>query len=144
MTVDIKKIHIGNCIQQQIQSLDIEMERIVRFLNISESEVTSILSSENIDTHLLLRFSKLLEYDFFRLYSQHLILYSPQRNINYNVKKNKTSLPVYRKNIYTREVIDFIINLIISEKKTKTQIIQDYNIPKSTLNKWIFKYTKHD
>lgn len=144
MAVDIKKIHIGNCIQQQIQSLDIEMDRIVRFLNISESEVTSILSSENIDTHLLLRFSKLLEYDFFRLYSQHLILYSPQRNINYNVKKNKTSLPVYRKNIYTREVIDFFINLIISEKKTKTQIIQDYNIPKSTLNKWIFKYAKRD
>lgn len=52
----------------------------------------------------------------------------------------RSGLPTFRKNIYTKEVIDFILELIETGEKTKAQVIQEYNIPKSTLHKWIYKY----
>jgi len=97
--------------------------------------------SDSLDSDHLLKWSKLLEYDFFRIYSQHLILYSPQSSSKSNHSKlEKTSLPQFRKNIYTKEIIDFIIELIETKKKTKTQVIKEYKIPKTTLYKWIAKY----
>ena len=97
--------------------------------------------SKSLDTELLLRWSKLLEYDFFRIYSQHLILYAPisadekanQQNVN-------TSLPQFRKNIYTKEIIDFILEQIEKKEMTKNQIMERYRIPKTTLYKWISKH----
>ncbi|AZA77306.1 hypothetical protein EG347_07200 [Chryseobacterium sp. G0186] len=82
-----------------------------------------------------------MEYDFFRMYSQYLILYAPQSGLNYNNSENKKSvLPQYRKNIYTRELVDFILEQIENGVKTKTQIIEEYRIPKTTLYKWLNKY----
>lgn len=97
---------------------------------------------EELTTGILLKWSKLLEYDFFRVYSQHLILYAPQRSTNYNSSSNEkgSKLPQFRKNIYTKEVIDFILELVESEEKTRQQIIDEYKIPKTTLYKWISKY----
>ncbi|MFP3598621.1 hypothetical protein [Chryseobacterium sp. SIMBA_029] len=89
----------------------------------------------------LLKWSKLLEYDFFRLYSQHLILYSPSSLKGYKNEKYKTpTLPHFRKNLYTQEIIHFILELLSKEEKTKQQIIDEYKIPKTTLYKWIDKY----
>lgn len=48
----------------------------------------------------------------------------------------------FRKNIYTREVIDFILEMVEKREKTKKQIIEEYNIPKTTLYKWIEKNRK--
>ncbi|MDR6404059.1 MULTISPECIES: hypothetical protein [Chryseobacterium] len=55
-----------------------------------------------------------MEYDFFRIYSQHLILFAPQANIAYNRRsgiKKESELPGFRKNIYTIEIINFILEL---------------------------------
>jgi len=91
-----------------------------------------------LEVEVLLKWSKLLKYDFFRLYSNHLILYAPVSKQNKNGGKSK--LPQFRKSLYTKEIIDYILELLKDKKKTPVEIIDQYRIPKSTLNKWISKY----
>ncbi|MDQ1094972.1 MULTISPECIES: transposase [Chryseobacterium] len=138
--MDFKTLHIGKLIKKKVAESDLEISRICSFLKLDEEEVNLMYQSANIKTEVLLRWSKLLKYDFFRLYSQHLILYSPPQGNNY-IKKapHKSKLPEFRKNIYTQEVIDFILELIYTEKKTKMEIVEEYRIPKTTLYKWISK-----
>jgi len=137
---NFKEIHIGSYIQVKTKEMDIEMSRICNFMNCEEENVHKMFEAQNLDTNILLRWSKLLEYDFFRIYSHHLILYAPQANINYKIPtERKTQLPQFRKNIYTLEIIDFILEMINSGEKTKKQIVEEYNIPKSTLYKWLEK-----
>jgi transcriptional regulator with PAS, ATPase and Fis domain len=140
--MNFKDIHIGILINQRVTENGIEISRICNFLNTSEEEVLKMYEAKSLDSDILLRWSKLLNYDFFRIYSQHLILYSPV-SANPNKKKNKKSdLPTFRKNIYTQEIINFILENLNSGKKTKTEIIKEYNIPRTTLYKWISKNKK--
>lgn len=142
---NLKDIHIGSFIKKRVTECNINMSRICNFLNCDEVLINEMYLSESLDSYYLLKWSKLLEYDFFRLYSQHLILYSPQASIQSNQSKiEKTSLPQFRKNIYTKEIVDFVIEMIDTKKKTKTQVIKEYKIPKTTLYKWIAKYRKAD
>lgn len=142
----LKEINIGHLIKMRRDELDVSYERLSNFLLKTHEEIESIFQNETIDSGLLLKFSKILEYDFFRVYSQHLIFYAPPSAITKsktNEKKKITpNLPIFRKNIYTREAIDFILHLIDTNQKTKNQIIEDYRIPKTTLYKWISKYNK--
>lgn len=140
--MNFKDIHIGQMIEKRVAESGIELSRICNFLKSTEEEVLKMYEAKSLDTEILLRWSKLLEYDFFRIYSQHLILYAPQSANEKTVKQNskKTNLPLFRKNIYTKEVIDFILELIETGEKTKIQIMEEYNIPKTTLYKWISKY----
>ena len=57
-----------------------------------------------------------------------------------NKKNEKTSLPRFRKNIYTKEIIDFVLEQINTKEMTKTEVMERYGIPKTTLYKWISKY----
>lgn len=82
----------------------------------------------------------LLEYDFFRIYTQHLILYAPPSAKEQDSKTEKSSLPQFRKNIYTKEIIEFILEQIDTRQMTKNKIMERYRIPKTTLYKWISKY----
>ncbi|MDH6250918.1 hypothetical protein M2347_000645 [Chryseobacterium sp. H1D6B] len=143
MKHDFKEIQIGEMIKTRVGECDIPISRICNFLKCTEKEVEEMYTKSSIDTELILRWSKLLEYDFFRVYSQHLILYSPAsaRDSDSNAKE-ETQLPQFRKNIYTKEVIEFILELINSNEKTKYQIIEQYKIPKTTLYKWIAKYKR--
>ena len=118
----------------------IEMSRICNFMKCDEEEINEMYTQENLPTDVLLKWCKLLEYDFFRIYSQHLILYAPSSAIEEKEKSLKSSLPQFRKNIYTKEVIDFILEQISSGEMTKTQVMEKYKIPKTTLYKWISKY----
>ncbi len=141
--MDFKNIHIGKVIEEKVAERGIDVSRICSFLKTDEREVEAMFQAHSINTYLLLRWSKLLEYDFFRLYTQHLILYSPQSGIQRSPEsKTVTGLPVFRKNIYTREIIEFILHLIYSGIKTKQEIIEQYRIPKTTLYKWISKNEK--
>lgn len=116
------------------------MDRICNFLKCSEQDINSTFTMVDISTDLLLKWSKLLEYDLFRLYTQHIILYAPPSKNYSPVKNRKNSLPQFRKNIYTTEIIHFILSLINDHIKTKQQIMTEYNIPKTTLYKWLKKY----
>lgn len=127
-------------IRERVAESELEISRICNFLKCNEEEIKEMYQSKSLDTEILLRWSKLLEYDFFRIYSQHLILYSPPMAAEDKTITKKSSLPKFRKNIYTKEVIDFILELIETNKMTKEEVIKKYRIPKTTLYKWISKY----
>lgn len=137
--MNFKNIHIGQLIEQRVVESGIETSRICNFLKCLEADIGIMYKSKSLDSELLLRWSKLLECDFFRIYTQHLILFAPQSSIKQD-KVDNSVLPQFRKNIYTKEVIDFILEQINKNKKTKAQIIEEYRIPKTTLYKWIKKY----
>ena len=141
-------IHIGQMIEKDVADSGIEISRICNFMKCTEEEVKQMYQSKSLDTDILLKWSKLLEYDFFRVYTQHLILYAPVSAPNETIKglpssacnDGKTTLPQFRKNIYTKEIIDFILEQVSTGEMTKTQVMEKYNIPKTTLYKWISKY----
>ncbi|GEN74033.1 hypothetical protein CLA01_41050 [Chryseobacterium lathyri] len=142
--MNFKKIHIGALIKQRVTENDVQISRICSFFKCSEEKIVKMYETESLDSKLLLKWSKLLGYDFFRIYSQHLILFAPQDGVSFNrptgKEKEKSKMPQFRKNIYTKELIDFILELLENEEKTKLQIINEYKIPKTTLYKWISKY----
>ncbi|MEY8760637.1 transposase [Chryseobacterium tongliaoense] len=143
--MNFKEIHIGSIIYKRVTEFGIEADRICNFFKCSEDQLTKMYKAETLDSGLILKWSKLLEYDFFRIYTQHLILFAPQGSTSYNhIDQSKISaLPTFRKNIYTKEVIDFILELISTGEKTKQQITLEYKIPKTTLYKWLSKYKEY-
>nr|WP_315028393.1 transposase [uncultured Chryseobacterium sp.] len=142
MKLDFKNIHIGQLIEWHVKENTIDTTRICRFLECSDMELKTMYEQESFSIDLLLKWSKLLEYDFFRIYSQHLILFAPPQSAELCIKSEpkKQTLPYFKKSLYTRELIDFILELIITRKKTKSQIIDEYRIPKTTLHRWVQKY----
>ena len=138
--MNFKNIHIGQMIEKIVAESGIEISRLCNFMKCEEEEIQQMYESKSLDSEILLKWSKLLEYDFFRVYTQHLILYAPTSAKAENTKKQKPVLPRFSKNIYTKEVIDFILEQIQNKEMTKVQIIERYNIPKTTLYKWISKY----
>lgn len=140
--MNYKEIKIGPLIKQRVEELSIDPARICRFLGCSDREVRDMYAAEHLRTDVLLRWSKLLEYDFFRLYSQHIILYAPQNEKKPAAGKVRSALPHFRKNIYSSEMIAFIMELIDSGQKTQAEIIKEYGIPKTTLFKWVQKHTR--
>ena len=141
MDIDFKKIHIGSCIKEQVIQKDISMERICNFFKTGEQEIIRMYEEKSIDTDLLLKWSKLLEYDFFRLYVTHLLLYDGISHTKNNKKVRETGDKIlFRKNIYTREIKEFLVGLVTSNQKTVSQVMEEYNIPRTTIYKWLRKH----
>ena len=138
--MNFKSIHIGILINKAVTESGIEMSRFCNFFKCSTDDISEMMNAKSIDTETLLKWCKLLEYDFFRIYSQHLILYAPIKSENPN--REKSLLPQFRENIYTREIIDFILERIQTNEMSKNEVIERYGIPKTTLYKWISKYKK--
>lgn len=136
--MNLKEINIGHLIYIKVRETSITMERICNFFGLSENEINEMYDKRSINTELLLKWCKLLKYDFFRLYSQHLILYSPPKAVNENQEKSK--VPRFRKSLYTKEIIDFVLELLESKTKSTKEIMEEYKIPKTTLYKWFNKY----
>ncbi|WP_353164353.1 transposase [Empedobacter brevis] len=137
--MNFKDIHIGILINQLVTERGVEISRICNFMKCSESEIEKMYQQESLEIGILLKWSKLLEYDFFRIYSQHLILYAPS-STKKEIKPKQSFLPQFRKNVYTKEIIDFILEQINTGRMSKNEAIQRYKIPKTTLYKWIKKY----
>ncbi|WP_179467764.1 transposase [Chryseobacterium sp. H1D6B] len=142
---NFKNINIGALIKQRVSDYNMKTSRICNFFNINEKEIKEIYESKSLDVTIILKWSKLLEYDFFRIYSQHLILYAPPASDNMHKQRSENkaaSIPEFRKNIYTIDLIYFILELIETGQKTKQQVIDEYRIPKTTLHSWINKYRR--
>lgn len=77
MKNNFKDIHIGEMIEEGVMESGVEISRICSFLQSSEKEIEKMYKAKSLNSDILLRWSKLLEYDFFRIYSQYLILYAP-------------------------------------------------------------------
>ncbi|MDV7695512.1 transposase [Chryseobacterium soli] len=138
--MNFKEIQIGPLIEKEVAAREIELSRICNFMKCTEQEIMVMYKAKSIETENLLKWSKLLEYDFFRLYSQHLILYAPANKSAESKKYKKPILPQFRKNIYTKEVINFILRQMQSGEMSKLEVIEHYKIPKTTLYKWMSKY----
>lgn len=136
--MNIKNIHIGSLIRSKVEEYQISIERISRFLNSTEDEVERMYHAKSMDTDMLLKWCKLLKFDFFRFYTGHLILYAPQSRID-TVFTQKENTLVFRKSIYTQEVKDFILDKIKTGKMTANDVVKRYKIPKTTLYKWMKK-----
>ncbi|WP_315941747.1 transposase [Chryseobacterium paludis] len=115
------------------------MNRICSNMKLKEGEINNMYQQDTLETKVLLKWCKLLEYDFFRFFSQHLILFTSPMGANYN-RPTDSVLPQFRKNLYTKEVIFYILEIIESNEKTQLEVINDYKIPKSTLRRWMTKY----
>lgn len=140
-----KKIHIGKLIGQRMTEMGINTEKMAGKLGIETDSFDKILESEEIPVGQMMKISKILEYDFFRLYSMHILLYAPPRMGLNPGRCNKgitpdTHLPGFRKNAYTIEIIKFILDKIKTGEMTVPEIITKYNIPKTTIYRWKHKY----
>ncbi|CAA7197411.1 transposase [Chryseobacterium potabilaquae] len=142
---NFKHIHLGSLVEQRVQEKELHLSFLCRSFNCNGKQITDMYESETMNTEILLIWSKILQYDFFRIYSEHLILYSPQTRVSIkdsdhsSLKKKEGG---FRKNIYTRGIIEFILESLENGEKSHTEIIQEYGIPPSTLNKWLDKYKK--
>jgi len=144
--VDVKTIHIGKLVKELWQEKEISMERTCKFFRCKKEDIDLMFRQKTMETDTLLRWSKLVEYDFFRIYSQHLILFAPKtsgKKENKPIQKNADDkkIPLFRKNIYTKEIINHLLELIDTNQKTPLQIITEYKIPRTTIYRWIQKYT---
>lgn len=144
MDFKFKDIHIGSLIRQLVEEREIDEDRIINFFMLTDDKIERMFEFKSMDTEMLLRWSKLLEYDFFRIYSLHLVWYAPTYSHEMSLpNKNKESkLPQFRKNVYTAELIKFIVELVQSGEKRPFEIIKDYRIPKNTLYRWLHKHGK--
>lgn len=141
--MNFKDIHIGSLVSQRVLECGIDVSRLCKYFNDTEEYISKMYTYKSMDSEILLKWCRILEYDFFRVYSQNLILYSPPSAIIAGSKsENLSQMPQFRKSIYTKEVINFILEMIENGEKTKNQIITEYNIPKTTLYKWIEKHRK--
>ncbi|MEY8760410.1 transposase [Chryseobacterium tongliaoense] len=137
--MDFKNIHIGSFVKKRCTECEISPLVISKFFGTSVTEIEKMYQQENMSTDILLKWSKLLKYDFFRIYTQHLILYCPP-NKEHDYKKRNPLLPKFRKNIYTIEIINYILQKIEEGEMTPAKVIAHYGIPKTTLYKWSQKY----
>ncbi|MCU7618852.1 transposase [Chryseobacterium sp. PBS4-4] len=139
MKINVKDIHIGNIIKEVIEEREITIPRICNFFKIDEREVFRMFEQKSLESDLILKWSKLAEYDFFRPYVTHLMLFASisQTKNNKNLKKSEDIQ--FRKNVYTKEIKEYILELVNTNQKTLSDIIKEYNIPKTTIYKWMRK-----
>lgn len=136
-----KEIHIGEKIKYMVEFSDIDINRICNFFNCSIQDVSEMYTQKTIDTDLLLRWCKLIEYNFFMFYHSHLQLYSPKSaTCSLPKAKNKPSKAYqFRKNIYTVEIQEFIMSRYTKGEMSSAEIIEHYQIPRTTFYRWLKK-----
>ena len=85
-------MHIGNLIKQQLEEQGRTVVWFARKLSCSRTNVYKIFEKPSIDTNLLLRISSILNYDFFKHYTE----YFKDTYICINVLSEYLNLPHYR------------------------------------------------
>jgi hypothetical protein len=109
----------------------------------STRTLNKMLQSSTLDALVLLKWSKVLRYDFFRLYSSHLMLH---HGISNTLSRKTENVEIdgiqIRKNVYTKELIEFLVNKVRNNEMVSSQVITQYGIPKTTFYKWLQKYPK--
>ena len=66
---DVKPIHIGKCIKEQVESEGLTTVWLADQLGYHRTNLYKIYEMQTIDTGVLFRISKILKYDFFKLYT---------------------------------------------------------------------------
>lgn len=68
----LSSIHIGSLIEEQVRIHKMSISSFAKKLNCDRTNVYDIFKRATIDTELLYRISKVLNYNFFDLYSKKL------------------------------------------------------------------------
>jgi hypothetical protein len=69
----VKNVHIGQVITGTLEERDLSIELLASKVDVPESILSNMLINDDIACNVLYKISKVLEYDFFRYYSFHLI-----------------------------------------------------------------------
>ena len=141
--MDYKKIHIGKHIKYVAEFKNLSISRACVFLKCSHQDILEMYTKESIECNLLVKWCKLLDYNFFMFYHSHLQLYKPSAAIAKlsSIEKQQPEIRnyIFKKNLYMPEIIDWIIEKFNSNELTIKEIIEDYNIPRTTIYRWIKK-----
>lgn len=140
--LEYKNIHIGKHIKYIANRQKLSIPRACAFFKCNPRDILKVYSQKTIDTELLLRWCKLLDYNFFMFYHTHLQIYKPNasRAKLTEVVKGKEELYVFRRNLYSVEIIDWLMSELEKGHLSKNDILKKYNIPKTTLFRWIKKH----
>lgn len=139
---DYKHIHIGHHIKSVAELKELSVARACKFLKCSAADIKDMYSKPSLDSQLLLMWCKLLDYNFFMFYHTHLQLYEPSASsAKFGSKpklKNKEEAEEYtfRKNLYSPEIIEWLMNQFENNTLSAQDIIQKYKIPKTTFYRW--------
>ncbi len=136
-----KEIHIGEKIKSMVEFSNIDIDRICNYFKCNTHDVLKMYENKTIDTNILLGWCKLIEYNFFMFYHTHLQLYSPKSatcSLPTEKRKPKASYQ-FKKNIYTTEIQTFILNKHRSGEMTAAEILERYQIPRTTFYRWLKK-----
>ena len=139
--MNFKHIHIGSIIAEQVLLQQIAIGRICKFFGYAEEQIEAMYQQESLDSNDLLKWSKLLKYNLFLYYQNHLILYAPSgASISRKAVATGDS-QTFRKNIYTQEIKDYMIGLVLKKGKEPMWVAEKYHIPKNTIYRWLRKET---
>lgn len=122
------KIHIGEKIKAQAKASRIGATELAKSINTSKQNIYGIFKRESIDTTLLQKFCKVLNYDFFTFFinpklpphtetAENLKKYKPYSSIEndpeYNLLKNQL--------MDLKEKYELVkkVNILLEEKKKK-------------------------
>lgn len=137
-----KEIHIGRIISELVQDKNFDNFDLTKLLNCNHNELMDMYNSESLDASVLLKWSKILDYNLFMFYHTHLQIYSPSSARAQAPKENsKKVYPEFRKNYYSPEIKTFILELIENKELEIQEIINRYSIPKTTIYRWIKKHS---
>lgn len=144
---EYKNIHIGSHIKEIAKLKELSISRACIFLKCSHKDIKNMYTKKSLDSDLLLRWCKLLEYNFFMFYHSHLQIYSPKSSLAKLSPKEKhltwsSNTYEFRKNLYSQEIINWILDKYHSGMLTPKDIMEKYQIPKTTLYRWIKKHSK--
>ncbi len=142
MGLNYKDVHIGKHIKEISKVKKLSMSRACAFLKCSTMEIEEMYNLRSMDSDMLLKWSKLLDYNFFMFYHAHLQLYKPSAATAQVTQKEDEDLKdtySFKKNIYSPEIIDHILNKLDKKILTVKDIITRYNIPRTTIYRWIKK-----
>ncbi len=119
------KMHIGEKIKVQAKELRIGTTELAKLINTSKQNIYGIFKRESIDTALLEKFCKVLNYDFFTFFINHKL---PPNLENNEEKKGKSYISVENNpeyNILKNQLMDLKekyelvkkVNVLLEEKK---------------------------
>ena len=135
-----KKIHIGKHIQHVVLKSGISLGKICQYMQSTPNEIEEMYAKSSIDSSVLLKWSKLLNYNFFMFYNTHLQLYKPKASTaRLKETKESDSLYDFSRKYYSNEVKEFVLNKIKKEELTVADVISKYNIPRTTIYRWVKK-----
>lgn len=146
--MDFKSIHIGTHIRRIADIRELSISRACIFLNCNHKDIKEMYTKKSLDSDLLLRWCKLLDYNFFMFYHSHLQIYKPSASItklkNHQISNEEHKNYSFRKNLYMPEIIDWLLFKLDKGELTVKEIIEIYNIPRTTIYRWKKKYVESE